>query len=99
MAESPRDRPEATGPADPPSEQAGTKQPHQGMPLGLGGGGYGGGDRTVDALEKKPDPGEDTRPEQGGEAATTRFGMEEGDNSDIPASAGGTADQEAERST
>ncbi len=99
MAERPRDRSEETGPADPSPEHAGTKPPHQGMPLGLGGGGYGGGDRTVDAPEKGPDAGEDTRPQQGGEAATTRFGMEDGDNSDVPASGGGTGDQEAERST
>lgn len=26
-----------------------------------------------------------TRPQKGGEAATTRFGMEDGDNSDTPA--------------
>lgn len=26
-----------------------------------------------------------TRPQQGGEAGTTRFGMEEGDNTDVPA--------------
>ena len=28
---------------------------------------------------------DDTRPQQGGEAATTRFGMEDGDNTDVPA--------------
>lgn len=28
------------------------------------------------------------RPQKAGEAATTRFGMEEGDNSDIPATGG-----------
>lgn len=27
----------------------------------------------------------DTRPQQGGEAGTTRFGMEDGDNTDVPA--------------
>jgi hypothetical protein len=26
-----------------------------------------------------------TRPQQGGEAGTTRFGMEDGDNTDVPA--------------
>lgn len=27
----------------------------------------------------------DTRPQEGGEAGTTRFGMEDGDNTDVPA--------------
>ncbi len=31
---------------------------------------------------------EGTRPQQGGEAATTRFGMEDGDNTDVPATGG-----------
>lgn len=30
----------------------------------------------------------ETRPQQGGEAETTRFGMEEGDTSEIPATGG-----------
>ena len=38
---------------------------------------------------------EETRPQQGGEAATTRFGMEEGDNADVPATGEGTRDEEA----
>jgi hypothetical protein len=29
-----------------------------------------------------------TRPQQGGEAETTRFGMEEGDNTEVPATGG-----------
>ena len=29
-----------------------------------------------------------TRLQQGGEAATTRFGMDEGDNTDVPATGG-----------
>ena len=37
---------------------------------------------------------EAVRPQQAGEAATTRFGMEEGDNTDIPATGGPTADEE-----
>ena len=32
--------------------------------------------------------GETSRPQEAGEAATTRFGMEEGDNRDVPASGG-----------
>jgi hypothetical protein len=32
--------------------------------------------------------GEGSRPQEAGEAATTRFGMEEGDNTDIPATGG-----------
>lgn len=30
----------------------------------------------------------ESRPQDAGEAATTRFGMEEGDNTDIPATGG-----------
>jgi hypothetical protein len=30
----------------------------------------------------------ETRPQQGGEGGTTRLGMEDGDNSDIPATGG-----------
>ncbi len=41
-----------------------------------------------------------TRPQQGGEAETTRFGMEEGDNTDVPATGGPTSEQEpSERSS
>ncbi len=36
----------------------------------------------------------DTRPQQGGEAGTTRFGMEDGDNTDVPATGGPTSDHE-----
>lgn len=38
--------------------------------------------------------GGETRPQRGGEAATTRFGMEEGDNTDIPAAGGPAADED-----
>lgn len=31
---------------------------------------------------------EETRPQQGGEGGTTRFGMEDGDNTDVPATGG-----------
>ena len=37
--------------------------------------------------------GADTRPQRGGEAETTRFGMEAGDNTEIPAT--GSSHQEA----
>jgi hypothetical protein len=33
---------------------------------------------------------ENTRPQRAGEAATTRFGMEDGDNTDVPATGGPT---------
>ena len=37
---------------------------------------------------------QESRPQQAGEAATTRFGMEEGDNTDTPATGGPQADDE-----
>ncbi len=37
-------------------------------------------------------PEETTRLQQAGEAETTRFGMEDGDNSDVPATGGPAAD-------
>jgi hypothetical protein len=37
-----------------------------------------------------------TRPQQAGEAATTRFGMEDGDNTDTPGTGGPIAHQEEE---
>ena len=39
-------------------------------------------------------PDANSRPQQGGEAATTRFGMEEGDNTDVPATGGPASDEE-----
>jgi hypothetical protein len=36
----------------------------------------------------------ETRPQRGGEAGTTRFGMEDGDNTDIPATGGPPSDEE-----
>jgi hypothetical protein len=39
---------------------------------------------------------ENIRPQKAGEAATTRFGMEEGDNTDIPAT--GDASRDAQDS-
>ena len=39
-------------------------------------------------------PAEDAvRPQQGGEGGTTRFGMEEGDNTEVPATGGGAAEE------
>lgn len=35
-----------------------------------------------------------TRPQRGGEAATTRFGMEDGDNTDVPATGPATRDED-----
>lgn len=37
------------------------------------------------AAGKKPQEQDDTRPQQAGEGGTTRFGMEDGDNTDEPA--------------
>ena len=34
------------------------------------------------------------RPQQPGDGGTTRFGMEDGDNTDIPATGGPTSDEE-----
>ncbi len=44
---------------------------------------------------------DESRPQQAGEGGTTRFGMEDGDNTDIPATGGPDADQDeaAERSS
>ena len=36
--------------------------------------------------------GGESRPQQGGEGGTTRFGMEEGDNTDVPATGGPESD-------
>ena len=35
---------------------------------------------------------QETRPQQAGEAETTRFGMEEGDNTEVPATGGSHQD-------
>ncbi len=49
-----------------------------------------------DENERRPGSDEEnTRPQQGGEAATTRFGMEDGDNTDVPATGGPTEGEEA----
>ena len=38
----------------------------------------------------------ETRPQQGGEGRTTRFKMEDGDNTDIPATGGPSSDEESD---
>jgi hypothetical protein len=48
------------------------------------------GERTMqghedEAAGESAANGDDIRPQKGGEAGTTRFGMEDGDNSDVPA--------------
>ena len=40
--------------------------------------------------------GEASRPQQAGEGGTTRFGMKDGDNTDVPATGGPDADVEGE---
>jgi hypothetical protein len=47
---------------------------------------------------KSGEGGSDSREQRPGEGATTRFGMEEGDNSDIPATGGPTPDGKPEES-
>jgi hypothetical protein len=37
---------------------------------------------------------EESRPQQAGEAGTTRFGMEDGDNTDAPATGGPSSDSD-----
>ena len=54
----------------------------------------GSGDRTSGGEEKLGKDEGQRRPQRGGEAATTRFGMEDGDNTDIPATGGPTGDEE-----
>lgn len=38
--------------------------------------------------------GGESRPQRGGEGGTTRFGMEEGDNTDVPATGGPDAGED-----
>ena len=48
-------------------------------------------------MPDRPEPDadeQDSRPQEAGEAATTRFGMEDGDNTDTPATGGPQADDE-----
>ncbi len=57
----------------------------EGMPLAMGSGGYGGGERTTS--QEGGDQSE-RREQQAGEGGTTRFGMEDGDNAETPATGG-----------
>ena len=43
--------------------------------------------------DTKPD--QDTRPQRAGEAGTTRFGMEDGDNTDTPATGDGQREDDS----
>lgn len=51
-------------------------------------------DRLEDRSGEERGGAEESRPQQAGEAETTRFGMEEGDNRDDPATGGPEADAE-----
>lgn len=46
------------------------------------------------AKGEQPSRERETRLQQGGEGGTTRFGMEEGDNTDVPARGGPTSDED-----
>ena len=43
----------------------------------------------------RPSDASETCPQQGGEGGTTRFGMEEGDNTDVPATVPATREDDA----
>jgi hypothetical protein len=54
------------------------------------------GQRPEDGTEGRPGPAPgESRPQRAGEGGTTRFGMEEGDNSEVPATGGPAADEGA----
>lgn len=56
----------------------------------------GGSDTSSGGGDQRPDVEEsETRPQRGGEAETTRFGMEDGDNTDVPATGEGAATDDA----
>jgi hypothetical protein len=49
-----------------------------------------------DKAEGGPDEDKkETRPQQGGEGGTTRFGMEDGDNTDVPATGSPASEEDA----
>ena len=57
----------------------------------------GGSDNKSSQGKQSGDVGQgETRPQQGGEGGTTRFGMEDGDNTDIPATGGPSSDEESD---
>ena len=51
-------------------------------------------DRGASEAEGQGGGAAESRPQKAGEAATTRFGMEEGDNSDIPATGDGMREED-----
>lgn len=54
-----------------------------------------GKDRNRDGGEERAGRAEgESRPQRAGEAETTRFGMEKGDNTDISTTGGPTSDEE-----
>ncbi|MDP8913722.1 MAG: hypothetical protein M3N39_09135 [Pseudomonadota bacterium] len=53
-----------------------------------------GSERREAEGEGGPGNNGNSRPQRGGEAATTRFGMEDGDNTDVPATGGPAPEQE-----
>ncbi len=50
-------------------------------------------------MAQKPNASDETREQQAGEAETTRFGMEEGDNTDVPATGGVSGEEAADRAS
>jgi hypothetical protein len=52
-----------------------------------------GGQGRPDDDDRASEAGKNSRPQQGREAGTTRFGMEDGDNTDIPATGGPGSDE------
>lgn len=54
-------------------------------------------DRTQQPGQADQDDDPEVRPQKGGEAGTTRFGMEEGDNTDTPATGLDPDQQSADR--
>jgi hypothetical protein len=51
---------------------------------------------SVDGDKRRDYAEDETRPQRGGEAETTRFGMEDGDNTDIPTTGEGSRPDDAE---
>ena len=47
-----------------------------------------------ETMDDRREDGEETRPQRGGEGATTRFGMEEKGGAEVPATGGPVADQD-----
>ena len=52
---------------------------------------------SVDGDKPQHSAEDETRPQRGGEAETTRFGMEDGDNTDIPTTGEGSQPDDAEQ--